>query len=551
MLESLKETAAVQKRKLGQKLLHSPLHPFYLRLVGAPQVREYRRFVAAMARNNPPVEWFSDQMAGWRYRPRVSILMASRNSKPEWFRQAVDSLRAQIYPDWELCITDDASERPPTPPSDPRISFIRLESQSGISAALNRALEMATGEYVGVLDHDDSLSADALFRIVETLQREKYPVLYSDEDYVDEKGDPVRPSFKPAWSPELLTNCMYVGHLVVASRELMNKIGGFRSEFDGAQDYDLALRLTDSPVSVAHVPHVLYHWRQHGESIAHHPDAKPWAHDAGHRAVEDMLRRRGWDAVVADGPIPTRYRVIRKLKDPGPVSIVVAHRAHRSFDRFLRDLERHTDYREFEIVDDAAGASGRYLAFLHDDVRPTTPDWLAILLAVVQQPTVGAVGAKLVYPNGAIQHAGFVVGMPGGAGHPGRQVYESDNWRWLDYTRNITAVSSACMVTRKEVFDVMRGFDGSLAPELSDVDFCLRLRAAGFEIIMEPRACLIHEEAHSAGASDEQRRIFREKWNKVLQQPDPYYSRFLRLDREDTSLGAPTEIASGGSSRGR
>ncbi len=550
MLESLKEAAAVQKRRLGQKLLNSPLHPLYVKLVGAPQVREYRRFVAALARNNPPREWFSQQMTRWNYRPRVTILLASRNSNPGWFRQAVDSLFAQIYPYWELCIADDASDHPLTPPSDPRISFTRLESQSGISGALNRALEMSTGEYIGVLDHDDFFSNDALYRFVETLQHEKYPVLYSDEEYVDEKGDPVRPSFKPDWSPELLSNCMYVGHLVLASRERMNKIGGFRSEFDGAQDYDLALRLTDEPVRVAHVPHILYHWRQHSESIAHHPGAKPWAHDAGHRALEDMIRRRGWDAEVADGPIPTRYRVIRKLQDSGPVSIVVSHRTHKSFERFLCDLEQHTD-RDFEIVEEAATATGAYLVFLHDDVRPQSPDWLTILLAVAQRPGVGAAGAKLVYPNGAIQHSGIVAGMFGSTGHPGRRIYESDNWRWLDYTRNVTAVSSACLVTRRGVFEKMGGFDNSLAPDYADVDYCLRLREAGFEVILEPRASLVHDEAHTAGEPEKQRALFREKWRDILEQPDPYYSRYLTLDREDTALRTPSEIVSDAPTRAR
>src|ERR1700682_3006108 len=277
MLDSLKEAAAVHKRRLGQKLPHSPLHPLYLKLAGSPRVREYRRFVAALARNTPPPEWFSGQMASWKYRPRVSLLMAVRNSRTEWFRQAVDSVLAQIYPDWQLCIVDDASDQPVKPPDDLRICFAALEARAGISGALNRALAMASGDYIGVLDHDDFLSSDALFRIVEALQQQRYEVLYSDEDYVDENGDPVRPNLKPDWSPELLSNCMYVGHLVVASRVLMDRVGGFRTEFDGAQDYDLALRLTDQTSAVGHVPHILYHWRQHRESIAQRSDAKPWA----------------------------------------------------------------------------------------------------------------------------------------------------------------------------------------------------------------------------------------------------------------------------------
>jgi GT2 family glycosyltransferase len=537
MLESLKEAAAVQKRRLGQKLLHSPLHPLYLKLTGSPQVREYRRFVGALARNTAPPEWFSGQMASWNYRPRVSILMAVRNSRPEWFRQAVDSVVAQIYPDWQLCIVDDASQQPLKPPDDSRISFVALETRAGISGALNRALKMASGDYICVLDHDDFLAADALYRVVEALQQQRSEVLYTDEDYVDERGDPMRPNLKPDWSPELLSNCMYVGHLVVVSRGLMEKIGGFRGEFDGAQDYDLALRLTEQSVSVAHVPHVLYHWRQHGESIAQRPDAKPWAHASGRRAIEDMIRRRGWHAKVVEAEIPTRYHVVRSLPRHETASIVVAGALRNS-------LEQNTDYKDFEIVDDARKASGTYLVFLHDDVRPQRPDWLANLLAVAERPEVGVVGAKLIYPNGAIQHSGIVTGMHGGAGNPGRGLYQSDYWRWLDYTRNVTAVSSACLVTRKQVFESVGGFAADFHSDLAAVDFCLRVRQSGFEVILEQRACMVHEDRDRVQPSTAEQELFRKKWAAILAKPDPYYHRYLRLDREDTSLRLPTESAS-------
>jgi GT2 family glycosyltransferase len=544
MLEALKEALAVQKRRLGQKLLHSALHPLYLKLAGSPQVREYRRFVTALARNTPPPEWFSGQMASWNHRPRISILMAVRDSKPEWFRQAVDSVLAQIYPDWQLCIVDDASQQPVKPPDNSRISFVALETRAGIAGALNRALQMATGDYICVLDHDDFLSPDALYRAVEALQRQRYEVLYTDEDYVDERGQPVRPNLKPGWSPELLSNCMYVGHLVIASRGLMDKVGGFRSEFDGAQDYDLALRLTDQPVSVAHVPRILYHWRQHSESIAQRPDAKPWAHASGRRAIEDMIRRRGWDAKVMEAEIPTRYHVVRNLTNGGLASIIVAGASRNA-------IEQNTGYKNFEIVDDARKASGTYLVFLHADVQPQTPEWLATLLAVAQRPEVGVVGAKLVYANGAIQHSGIVTGMHGGAGYPGRGLYQSDYWRWLDYTRNVTAVSSACLVTRKQVFESVGGFDAAFHSDLAAVDYCLRVRQAGFEVILEQRTGMVHEDRDRTQPSAAEQELFRNKWAAILAHPDPYYHRYLRLDREDTSLRMPTENASAGSSHGR
>ena len=548
MLESLRDAAAVQKRKFGQKLLHSPLHPLYLKLAGSPQVREYRRFATALARNTPPPQWFAGQMARWTYRPRISILMAVRNSKSEWFRAAVDSVLAQIYPDWQLCIVDDASGSPVRPPPDLRICFDRLESRSGISAALNRALEMAKGDYITVVDHDDFLSTDALYRIVEALQQRRYQVLYSDEDYVDEKGGPLRPNFKPDWSPELLANCMYVGHLVVADRELMRHAGGFRSQFDGAQDYDLALRLTDAPVPVAHLPYILYHWRSHGQSIAQSSGAKPWANEAGRLAVEDMIRRRGWDARVMPAEMPTRYHVAWNLPRRERASIVVARKSGRSFDRFCAGVRGGTDYEDVEFVENAQAATGAYLVFLHHDLYPREPGWLAELLSVAQRPEVGVVGAKLVYPNGAIQHSGTVLGMGNDLGHPGRGLFQSDYWRWLDYTRNVMAVSDACLVTRRDVFESIGGLDSAFGSELAAADFCLRVRNAGFEVILNQRACLIHEERERERPAPQELQLFRKKWRGVLAKPDPYYSRYLRLDREGTALRMPTDTASDGSS---
>lgn len=514
-------------KKLGQRLLHSRFHPLYLKLVGAPREREYRRFLAALARNTPPPEWFSRQIDSWNYRPVVSLLMAVRNPKPEWFQRAVRSVLDQNYPDWQLCIADDASDiAPGLLHTDPRIQFVSLPARKGISGALNRALEMATGDYIGVLDHDDFLSNDALFRVVEALQPERYDVLYSDEDYVDEKGEPVRPNFKPGWSPELLSNCMYMGHLVVASKELMLAAGGFRSEFDGAQDYDLALRLTDNPVRVAHVPHILYHWRQHGESIAQNPGAKPWANDSGHRAVADMLRRRGRNAHVIDDENPTRYHIVREWKGSDLVSIIGAESL---------DLRQKTDYGVVEFVNSVSEAKGSYLVFLHADVRPVASDWLTNLLAVAQRPEVGAVGAKLTAPDGSLRHSGFALGMLGGVGNPGRGLYQSDYWRWLHYTRNVTAVSSVCMAVRKEVFESVGGFDVALGSDYADADFCLRVRELGLEVVLEQRVTLVHKGAGPPG-SREQRERFLKKWGELVASTDPYFSPHLRADREDTSL---------------
>jgi GT2 family glycosyltransferase len=235
-----------------------------------------------------------------------------------------------------------------------------------------------------------------------------------------------------------------------------------------------------------------------------------------------------------EAEIPTRYHIVRNLARRELASIIVASGSGNS-------LEQSTGYKNLEIAQDAGKATGFYLVFLHDDVRPAKPDWLAILLAVAQRPEVGVVGAKLVYPNGAIQHSGIVAGMPGGAGYPGRGLYQSDYWRWLDYTRDVTAVSSACLVTRRQVFEAVGGFDQAFRSDLAAVDFCLRVRQAGFEVVLEPRACLVLEEHERVQPSTEEQEFFQKRWHKILSKPDPYYSRYLRLDREDTSLRIPTE----------
>jgi GT2 family glycosyltransferase len=257
-----------------------------------------------------------------------------------------------------------------------------------------------------------------------------------------------------------------------------------------------------------------------------------------------MIRRRGWDAKVLEAEIPTRYHLVRNLSQRERASIIIAPASRNA-------VEQNTGYKNFEIVNDAREASGTYLVFLHSDVQPQTPEWLTTLLAVAQRPEVGVVGAKLVYPNGAIQHSGIVTGMPGGAGNPGRGLYQSDYWRWLDYTRNVTAVSSACLVTRKQVFESVGGFDAAFQSDLAAVDYCLRARQAGFEVILEQRASMVHEDRDGTQPATAEQELFRTKWAAILAQADPYYHRYLRLDREDTSLRLPTETASAGSSPGR
>lgn len=595
------------KLRLGQTLLHTPLHSAYLRLkpgVGRDSV--YEQWLAREETETPSWQWHRDRALQWTYRPLISVVMATHNPKREWLEAAVESVVAQSYPCWELCVCDDASEAwvaeylAQKSAGDSRIRYCLSPESLGIARALNRAGELARGEYAAFLDHDDVLSALALHYIADALQADapqggapgaghpdanrpdanrpdagQVDAIYSDEDYLDPGGRRIRPSFKPDWSPDLLSSCMYWGHFLVVARRRLDEIGWFRGAYDGAQDYDVALRLTDRPSVIRHVPRILYHWRQHPQSTAASASAKRYTHEAGRRALEDAIRRRNCSAEAADGPIPNSYYLRRKIPPGLRVSIIICSRSAKLLRRCLQALEETRGRFQVEVVvvhhqtgDDARmeeilrrykctvvpfggpfnfsrmnnlgaeAAHGEALLFLNDDVVPQGAEWLEHLAAHIQRPEVGVVGAKLVYPSGAVQHAGIVVGMPGGAGHPGRGVFRSDLWRWLDYTRNVSAVTGACMGLRPEVFAGLGGFDLAFPVNYNDVDLCLRARRAGYQVIYEPHAVLRHDESQTrtSGTRVEERERFFERWAEELERPDPYFSPMLDIGTEEIRL---------------
>jgi len=575
-------TLRTSELKLGQTLLRSPLHWLYLKLArGVNQDRAYENWIAWQEVQTPSWEWHRDRAEHWLRRPLISIVMATHNPRREWLEAAVKSVLAQSYPFWELCICDDRSPAwvgeylGRQSAEESRIRYCLSPERLGISGTMNRAGELARGEYIGFLDHDDVLSPVALHYVVESIQAEPADVIYSDEDYLDRAGRRTRPSFKPDWSPDLLTGCMYWGHFLVIARRQLEQIGWFRSECDGAQDYDVALRITDRPAVVRHVPRILYHWRQHPQSTAFRAAAKRYTHEAGRRALQDAIRRRNWDAEPIDGAIPNSYYLRRRLA-PGPrISFIICSRSATLLRRCLRALERTRRGYESEIVVvhhqvgadrgvdkvlrqyecetvpfpepfnfarmnnlGVAAAHGDVLFFLNDDVVPLAADWMAHLLAHLQRPEVGVVGAKLVYRSGAIQHSGITVGMMEGTGHPGRGLFQSDLWRWLDQTRNVSAVTGACMGLRRPVFAALGGFNPEFPVNYNDVDLCLRARQAGYEVIYEPHALLRHDECQTRapGTCLYERERFHERWVEELAKPDPYFSPLLGKDSEEIRL---------------
>jgi len=560
--------------RLGQLFLHSRLHPLYLKAVRpAAAVKHYQLWVE---REQPPVE------RPLEHRPLFSIVLPVRNPREEWLEAAVESVKSQTYANWQLCVCDDASEEPwvqeyfcAQAGSGLRIAFTRSSTQLGISGATNRAGELAEGDYAGFLDQDDLLAPWALYCCAEALQQGPADLLYTDEDCIAGDGNRVQPVFKPAFSPDLLRSCMYMGHFLMVRRERLQELGWLRSAYDGSQDYDLALRVTERSANIRHIPRVLYHWRRHPDSTASQPSAKPYTREAGLRALSEVVLRRDPAAAVSYGEAPNSYRVRWPAPASLRASIVICSRNPRLLSRCLQTIRQKTAYANFELVIvahqagdaeemdrllrqtdcvtvpwrqpfhfaamnnlGASRAGGEILVFLNDDVRPVSPGWLEALVSHANRAEIGAVGALLRYPSGAIQHAGIAIGIMQGAGHPQRHTFGAGCWNWLPFTRNVSAVTGACLAVRKRVFEELGGFDEGFPVNYNDVDFCLRARQAGYRIVLEPDAVLRHEECatRQPGVGIEERDRFLERWGEWLEAGDPFYSPNLTRVREDGGL---------------
>jgi GT2 family glycosyltransferase len=535
------------------------------------------------------------------YKPLISVVMPTYNTPERWLRLAIESVRRQLYPHWELCIADDASPQPHVQrvleeyrAQDSRISVVLRERNGHISAASNSALELARGEFIALLDHDDELSEHALYMVaVELNAYQEAEVVYSDEDKIDEHGQRYEPYFKPDWNPDLFTCQNFVSHLGVYRTCRIREVGGFRLGYEGSQDWDLAMRIIEQipPAHIRHVSHVLYHWRASVRSTALAMNQKSYAKDAQEKLLAAHFQRVGtrvgllpaatvhWQVkyplpqppalvsliIVSHGQGDFLRRCIeslyRKTTYPSFELIVVAHPAE---DRQTLDfLPRLTKERQVTLVD-AAGtdneaalqnlgarhAHGEVIALLADNLEVITPDWLEEMVSHALRPEIGAVGAMLYHPNDTIYHAGIILGGKGRASHVYAnrpRGYSGQIGRAL-LRQNVSAVSAACVVLRRKLFAEVGGLDETLLPLVyRSVDFCLRLRERGYRNVWTPHAELYYHKSTERGYKNtltEQEQltqalaVLQQRWGTLLSH-DPAYNPNLTLDGELFTLAFP------------
>ena len=486
-----------------------------------------------------------------RRTPRVSIIVPVFRPEPRFLRLAIQSVLQQTMSDWQLILVDDASASPSVTDvlewaaSDPRVDLVTLPQNLGISGASNAGLALVDAPLLGLLDHDDMLEPDALAEVVSAAQRHPdAEIIYSDRDAVSAGGIPTETFLKPDWSPERLRANMYIAHLTVVGTNAAREVGGFDSRYDGAQDHDLVLRISERGRPGVHIPRVLYHWRQLPNSTALDPAAKPYAADRGRAAVQAHLDRTGHAGAVVHSPYAGTYLVNR---EPSPclASIVIPTRGSRrrvaGVDRVLvaqaaRSIVAHRYVVDYEVVvvhdsDSDPGylselasilgdrlrvvdfgepfnfsakvnrgveaARGEYVVLLNDDVEVISPGWLDQLVALAQYPDVGAVGAKLTFEDGMVQHAGHCfqrgqvlhigMGLPDGPGPFASNVMD----------REVIGVTAACLAQRREVWERVGGLDETLPNNFNDVDFCWRIREAGYRVVQANSVRLVHHESQT------------------------------------------------------
>ncbi len=545
----------------------------------------------------------ANNLSKWTLKPRISILLPTYNTDEKYLRACIESVINQSYPNWELCISDDCSTHAHIrtvldeyAQVDKRIKIVYRSKNGHISKASNSALDIAGGEYIALLDHDDTLAKDALYHVVEALNKTPGAcLLYTDEDWTDSQGNRIRPHFKSDWNRDLLYSHNYITHLCIYRQDIVRSVGGFREGVEGSQDYDLLLRCIGvcEDDNVIHIPRVLYHWRAIEGSTALSAGEKSYSVDAGLVSLRKHFEEYYPNlAEVSCSDLPNIYKVQWKIPTPQPlVSLLMPTRDQKEVtETAVRSILNLTSYSNFEllIIDNGSEkketleffeiiqkedkrvkvlrydepfnypainnfgfehSSGEVIGLINNDVEVITPDWLTEMVSNALRPDIGCVGAKLYYENDTIQHAGVILGIGGVAGHSHRSCprHESGYVARLLVRQNLSAVTAACLLVRRSIYQEVEGLDQeNLEVAFNDVDFCLKVRAKGYRNLWTPFAELYHYESISRGYENTPEKIKRferetdfmkNKWSVELRK-DPYYNPNLTMIREDFSLDA-------------
>ncbi len=531
--------------------------------------------------------------------PLLSVVIPAYKTPERYLREMLDSILNQTYGNWEVCIADgsprgQSAERVlrKYAERDRRIRYQILGENRGIAGNTNAALEMASGDFVILADHDDTLTENAFYEVAKAINdHPKSQVIYSDEDKLDMDGQALfDPHFKPDFNGDLLTSVNYICHLFVVEKGLLRKVGGFRQEFDGAQDYDFIFRCTEAAEEIYHIPKVLYHWRCHQNSTASNPESKMYAFEAGARAIMEHYKRMGIEAEkVEKGVDYGIYHTTFKIQGNPLISVIIPNKDHsRDLDTCVRSLMERSTYQnlEFIIVENnstqeetfayyekmqkehsnfrvvtwkegfnysainnfgASFAKGEYLLLLNNDTELIEPDSIREMLGFVQREDVGIAGARLLYGDDTIQHAGVVVGFGGIAGHTFIGLHKAENsyFHRAMCAQDYSAVTAACLLTKKSVFDAVGGLSTELAVAFNDIDYCMKVRALGKLVVYAPYACLYHYESKSRGLEDTPEKVdrfnrevalFIRKWPDIIKNGDPYYNPNLTLRKSNFAL---------------
>lgn len=535
------------------------------------------------------------------YQPKLSIAIPAYKTPEKYLREMLDSLLAQTYVNWEVCLVNGSPKgegiivdrvMKQYCEQGHRFRYKNLEENRGIAGNTNAAIEMISGDFLVLADHDDTLPEYALFEVVAAINdHPQCEVIYSDEDKLDMDGGALfDPHFKPDFNQDLLTSVNYICHLFVVKKELLERVGGFRQEFDGAQDYDFIFRCTEGAQEIHHIPKVLYHWRCHQNSTASNPASKLYAFEAGSRAIMAHYERLGIPAEkVEKGVDYGIYHTTFVIQGQPLVSVVIPNKDHhQDLDLCMRSILTRATYQnlEFVIIENnstdpatfayyeriqkefsqvhvvtwerefnysainnfgAGFAAGEYLLFLNNDTEIIAPEMFEEMLGFCQREDVGSVGARLLYQDDTIQHAGVVVGFGGIAGHTFIGLHEAENsyFHRAMCAQDYSAVTAACMMTKASVFQAVGGFTEELAVAFNDIDYCMKVRRSGKLVVYAPYATMYHYESKSRGLEDTPEKvarfnreiaIFARRWPEILQNGDPYYNPNLTLRKSNFAL---------------